>query len=465
MGIAFTDIMQKVWKHLIGAGMTEAGAAGMMGNLYSESGIIPNRVEMLCLQRLREHGRYYTDAVYTAFVDDGTINRAEFLNPLPGRQYGYGLCQWTSPSRKAGLYDLCKSQKVSIGDLGAQLDYLVQELKTKYTGVWKILTSTSEILTASNRVLIEFESPADTGTAVREIRYGYSKQFYDRYAKAGDMMSTKIKTEAQASNAVINTAAAEEGYLEKTGNSSLNSKTGNAGSANYTKYWRDILPEWQGQPWCAVFISWVFMQTFGLEMAKKLLKHWPFTYCPTLASMTTNRTPKKGSIALFYKGDDYAHTELVIAVTSTTITTIGGNTSAGSSVVPNGGGVFRKTYKRAELSSLNKYFMPDYSAVIGKTTAASTAKTKVKEIATSRVGNCTITLGQYIQGNRDPEIKTIQILLNAKGYKGKDGKALAVDGELGDNTAYAIEQLQRKAGMKNISFGTVAAKTWELLLK
>lgn len=463
MDIAFTDVMQKAWKHLIKAGLTEAGTAGMMGNMYSESGIIPGRVEMLCLQRLREKGKYYTDAVYTAFVDDGTISRAEFLNPLPGKQYGYGLCQWTSPSRKAGLYDLCKSRKASIGDLTAQLDYLVQELKAQYTGVWKILTSTSEILTASNRVLIEFESPADTGTAVREIRYGYSKQFYDRYAKAGDMMSTKIKTEAQAINAVINTAAAEEGYLEKTGNSSLNSKTGNAGSANYTKYWRDILPDWQGQPWCAAFISWVFMQTFGLEMAKKLLGHWPFTYCPTLAAMTSNRTPKKGSIALFFKNGEYAHTELVVAVTSSTITTIGGNTSAGSSVVPNGGGVFRKTYKRAELSASNKYFTPDYSLVIGKTTTASTVKATAA-MTTSRVGSCTVTLGQYIQGNADPEIKTIQILLNAKGYKGKDGKALAVDGELGDNTAYAIEQLQRKAGMKNINFGTVSTKTWEILI-
>ncbi|MBR3517579.1 MAG: peptidoglycan-binding protein [Lachnospiraceae bacterium] len=85
-------------------------------------------------------------------------------------------------------------------------------------------------------------------------------------------------------------------------------------------------------------------------------------------------------------------------------------------------------------------------------------------MTTSRVGSCTVTLGQYIQGNVDPEIKTIQIILNAKGYKGKDGKALAVDGELGDNTAYAIEQLQRKAGMKNINFGTVSTKTWEILI-
>ena len=206
MSIAFTDIMQRVWQHLVKAGLTAAGAAGMMGNMYAESGIIPNRVEMLCLQRLREHGRYYTDAVYTALVDDVTISRAEFLNPLPGKQYGYGLCQWTSPSRKSGLYDLCRARKVSIGDLTAQLDYLVQELKTKYPGVWKILTSTSDILTASNRVLMDFEIPGDTGAAIRETRYGYSKQFYDRYAKAGDKaVSTKIKTEAQAINAVINT--------------------------------------------------------------------------------------------------------------------------------------------------------------------------------------------------------------------------------------------------------------------
>lgn len=82
-----------------------------------------------------------------------------------------------------------------------------------------------------------------------------------------------------------------------------------------------------------------------------------------------------------------------------------------------------------------------------------------------RVGDCKVTLGQFVLYAKDPEIKTIQILLNAKGYKGKDKKKLAVDGELGENTAYAISTLQRKAGMKNINFGTVAEKTWTLLLK
>ena len=39
---------------------------------------------------------------------------------------------------------------------------------------------------------------------------------------------------------LIQIANAEVGYLEKSSNSQLDSKTANAGTANYTKYWRDI---------------------------------------------------------------------------------------------------------------------------------------------------------------------------------------------------------------------------------
>ena len=54
---------------------------------------------------------------------------------------------------------------------------------------------------------------------------------------------------------LIEIANAEVGYLEKSSNSQLDSKTANAGTANYTKYWRDIKPEYQGQPWCACFVQ------------------------------------------------------------------------------------------------------------------------------------------------------------------------------------------------------------------
>ena len=41
---------------------------------------------------------------------------------------------------------------------------------------------------------------------------------------------------------LIEIAKTEIGYLEKSSNSQLDDKTANAGTANYTKYWRDIKP-------------------------------------------------------------------------------------------------------------------------------------------------------------------------------------------------------------------------------
>ena len=54
-------------------------------------------------------------------------------------------------------------------------------------------------------------------------------------------------TASDAIQAAINIAKAEIGYREKASNANLDSKTANAGTANYTKYWRDVAPEYQGQ--------------------------------------------------------------------------------------------------------------------------------------------------------------------------------------------------------------------------
>ena len=89
-----------------------------------------------------------------------------------------------------------------------------------------------------------------------------------------------------------------------------------------------------------------------------------------------------------------------------------------------------------------------------------------KDTDTNKVaGTCTVTLKQFLKGAEDPQIKTIQRILNAEGYKGKNGKALAVDGSLGENTAFAIESFQKAKGMRDINFGTVALKTWQYLLE
>lgn len=297
-------------------------------------------------------------------------------------------------------------------------------------------------------------------------RHVKCKTFIEQYAvpETEERKDGATMTVAQIIQKLIDLATAELGYLEKKSNASLDDKTANAGSANYTKYWRDVYPQFQGQAWCACFISWLFMQLFGVETAKKLLKHWPFVYCPTLAGVTANKTPKVGSIILFYRNGTYAHTGLVVAVSSTTVTTIEGNTSGASGIIANGGGVCKKTYAIKSLSSETKYFMPDYGSVSTVTKTGGTATGGADDMSRYIVGSGKVEVKHFLVGANDPQVKTIQRLLNAMGYKGKDKKKLTVDGDLGQNTSYAIAAFQKAVGMNPDNPGTVATKTWEKLL-
>ena len=142
----------------------------------------------------------------------------------------------------------------------------------------------------------------------------------------------------------------------------LYDKTAGASDGNVTKYWEEIKPEWQGQPWCAIFITWIFTKAFGKERAKQLLKHYPYTYCPTMAKLfTLYSNPKVGDIVLFKRNGVFAHTGLVIAVDGDKFTTIEGNTSGASGIIPNGGGVCQKTYYNSNLPG-TKFCRPDYSS-------------------------------------------------------------------------------------------------------
>lgn len=162
---------------------------------------------------------------------------------------------------------------------------------------------------------------------------------------------------------LIQIANAEVGYLEKSSNSQLDSKTANAGTANYTKYWRDIKPEYQGQPWCACFVTWCFVNAFGKDNAQKLLKHYPYVYCPTMASLfTLNANPTVGDIVIFKHNGTFTHTGIVTGVNGDYFTTIEGNTNGGSTIIANGGGVCRKSYYNSNLPG-TKFCTPDWSIV------------------------------------------------------------------------------------------------------
>lgn len=172
---------------------------------------------------------------------------------------------------------------------------------------------------------------------------------------------------------LINVANGEIGYLEKATNSQLDSKTANAGSNNYTKYWRDVKSSYQGQPWCACFVTWCMNRAFGIQYCTQLLYHYPYVYCPTLGSygknsgqLYTYKNAKAGDIVIFHNGSEYNHTGIVVSNTGSSIVTIEGNTSGGSTVVANGGGVAKKTYSYSYLANSKPYtrfFRPKYEII------------------------------------------------------------------------------------------------------
>lgn len=88
------------------------------------------------------------DAEYTEMVDHGTYTN------FGGDRAGYGLAQWTYPTRKAALLSFAKAAKKSIGDLEMQLDFLIKELSEGYKGVLAVLRTTTSVREASDAVLL-----------------------------------------------------------------------------------------------------------------------------------------------------------------------------------------------------------------------------------------------------------------------------------------------------------------------
>ena len=160
-----------IWEFLKSQGLNDYGAAGLMGNLYAESGLSPTN-----LQNTYNIKFGMTDDEYTADVDAGRYGN--FVHDSAG----YGLAQWTFWSRKQGLYDYAKSTGRSIGDLTMQLEFLFQELSSGYKSVLSTLKSATSVLQASNSVLLQFERPADQSVSVQNKRASYGQNYYNQFA-------------------------------------------------------------------------------------------------------------------------------------------------------------------------------------------------------------------------------------------------------------------------------------------
>ena len=171
MALTGTTNEQRIWNFCISKGMSKCGAAGLMGNIYAESGLIPTN-----LQNSFEKKLGYTDADYTSAVDSGSYDN--FVRDSAG----YGLCQWTYWSRKQALLEFCKSKMTSIGDLEMQLEFMYKELSENYSSVLSELRRATTVLQASNAVLLQYERPADKSASVQSRRASYGQVYYDKFA-------------------------------------------------------------------------------------------------------------------------------------------------------------------------------------------------------------------------------------------------------------------------------------------
>lgn len=162
---------QLIWNYFKSHGLNDFGTAGLMGNLYAESGLNPKNLQQTYERKLGYSDDSYTDAVdhgiYTNFVKDSA---------------GYGIAQWTFWSRKQALFSFAKSREKSIGDLNMQLDFLIKELREGYIGVLNTLCNATSVLEASNEVLFRFERPANQDESVQAKRCAFGQRYYDLFA-------------------------------------------------------------------------------------------------------------------------------------------------------------------------------------------------------------------------------------------------------------------------------------------
>lgn len=149
-------------------GLNPYALCGLMGNIYAESGLIPNN-----LQNSFEKSLGMNDDEYTNSVDDGSYDN--FVHD----EAGYGLAQWTYWSRKERLLEFAKASYASIGDMGMQLAYLWKELQESIDIT--TLNASQSVREASDYILHEFERPADQSEEVEIRRAGYGMEFYNKY--------------------------------------------------------------------------------------------------------------------------------------------------------------------------------------------------------------------------------------------------------------------------------------------
>lgn len=208
-GVPASEYEQKIWNFLMELIGNEYGAAGLMGNLYCESGLDPTN-----LQDTYEGVLGYNNATYTAAVDSGSYSEDSFVHDSAG----YGLAQWTWHTRKQNLYRYCTSRGLSIGSIDGQLGYLGTELTGSFSKCLANLQGASSVEEASRIAMLQFEAPQDQSAAAQAVRQQYAEYFYNKMvfgvSSEGDLTQKQQEVIHIAMNSGSYGIAARPGYCQ-----------------------------------------------------------------------------------------------------------------------------------------------------------------------------------------------------------------------------------------------------------
>ena len=160
---------QQIWNYLLEITNNAYAAAGLMGNLYAESGLNSTNLQDAC-----EASLGYEDGTYTEAVDSGSYDA--FATDWAG----YGLAQWTWQERKQNLLAFAQDAGMSVGSLDLQLRFVAWELEER--GLLSELQAVRSVRKASDLVLFRYEAPLDTSAKTQTVRCGLSMTFYNQFA-------------------------------------------------------------------------------------------------------------------------------------------------------------------------------------------------------------------------------------------------------------------------------------------
>ncbi len=164
-----------IYEALINGGLSHTGACAIMGNMMAESAMLSDNAQngMTPL----------TDGEYTYRADNDML---DFAND----KVGYGLCQWTFRSRKAGLLSYCRSKGVSVSDEAAQVEFCLRELKNEYGRVYASLCQGGDLYQLTKLVCTDYERPAVNNV---DTRYSFAEKF-DRMFPDNSAQSVTART-------------------------------------------------------------------------------------------------------------------------------------------------------------------------------------------------------------------------------------------------------------------------------